>query len=145
MAKAAPIPASIQQTIALVTHLISDLEASAFQQAGFSEVSMRQVLYLETIFRLQHPSFGELAQALGVTRPSVTASVGRLIQAGYVQKVQDDEDRRSFHILLTPKGQQFAHLHENMHKQVAQRLIAQLNPAEVEQLATLLNKAVGTS
>jgi DNA-binding MarR family transcriptional regulator len=137
------IPPALQKTIALATRLLADMESSAFQQHGFSELSMRQVLYLDTISRLEHPSFGELADALGVTRPSVTALVGRLIRNGYVDKVQDGEDRRSFHIVLTRKGQQFSQIHQKMHEQVARALISQLTEAEIEQLATLLAKAVG--
>jgi len=134
---------SLEQTIALVTQLIAEMEASAFQRDGFAELSMRQVAYLETIARLEHPSFGELAEALGITRPSVTALVGKLMRTGYVQKVQDGEDRRSFHILLTQKGRQFTQIHQKMHQRVVQALIARLDEQEIEQLAALLNKAVG--
>ena len=134
---------SLEQTIALVTQLIAEMEASAFQRDGFAELSMRQVAYLETIARLEHPSFGELAEALGITRPSVTALVGKLMRTGYVQKVQDGEDRRSFPILLTQKGQLFNQVHQKMHQRVVQALIARLDEQEIEQLAALLNKAVG--
>lgn len=134
---------SLERAIALITQRIADLESGAFQQDGFSELSMRQVFYLETIARLEHPSFSELADALGITRPSVTALVGKLIRSGLVQKVQDGEDRRSFHIILTQKGQQFTHVHENMHQQIVQALISHLDEAEIEQIAALLNKAIG--
>ena len=137
------ILASLEQTIALATRFMADMEANAFQQDGFSELSMRQVSYMDTIARLGHPSFGELAEALGVTRPSVTALVGKLIRNGYVQKVQDGEDRRSFHILLTQKGQQFTQIHQKMHQRVVQALTDRLDEEEIEQLAALLNKAVG--
>ncbi len=135
--------ASLEQTISLATRLMADMEANAFQQDGFSELSMRQVSYMDTIARLGHPSFGELAEALGVTRPSVTALVGKLIRNGYVQKVQDGEDRRSFHILLTQKGQQFTQIHQKMHQRVVQALTDRLEETEIEQLAALLYKAVG--
>jgi DNA-binding MarR family transcriptional regulator len=134
---------SLEQTISLVTGLISDTEARAFQQDGFSELSMRQVLYVDTIARLEHPSFGELADALGITRPSVTVLVGRLIRNGYVEKVQDEDDRRSFHIVLTKKGKQFTHIHQKIHQHLVQTLVAPLNGREIEQLAGLLKKAVG--
>ena len=135
---------SLEQTIAMVTRMMADMEAHAFQRENFSDLSMRQVLYMETIARLGHPSFGELAKALNVTRPSVTTLVGKLIHSGYLQKVQDDEDRRSFHILLTAKGQQFTQLHQNLHQLVVRALTSRLNSAEIEQLTTLLRKAVGT-
>lgn len=134
---------SLEQIVAQITRLMVDLEARTFQQDGFAELSMRQVYYIETIARLQHPSFGEVAEALGVTRPSVTALVGKLIRNGYVQKVQDHGDRRSFHIVLTEKGRQFTQLHQNMHRMVVQALTARLDEAEIEQLTALLQKAVG--
>jgi DNA-binding MarR family transcriptional regulator len=134
---------SLEQIIDQVTHLISDMEASAFQQDGFSELSMRQVLYMDTIARLGHPNYSELADALGITRPSVTTLVGKLIRNGFVERIQDGEDRRSFHIVLTQKGQQFSQIHQKMHQQIVQALITHLNESEVEQLAALLNKAVG--
>jgi DNA-binding MarR family transcriptional regulator len=134
---------SLEQTISRVTILIAELEANAFQQDGFSDLSMRQMLYMDTITQLEHPSFGELAEALGITRPSVTVLVGKLIRSGYVEKVQDGSDRRSFHIVLTGKGKQFSNMHAQMHRHLVENLIANLDGAEIEQLATLLQKAVG--
>ena len=134
---------SLEQTIELVTGLMADLESQAFQREGFAELSMRQVSYLDTIVRLGHPSFGELAEALGITRPSVTAIVGKLIRKGYVEKVQDHEDRRSFHIVLTRQGQEFSRIHASMHQLIAQTLTFRLSEAEIEQLTALLRKVVG--
>jgi DNA-binding MarR family transcriptional regulator len=134
---------SLEQSIELVTGLIAKMESQAFQQEGFSELSMRQVFYLDAIIRLGHPSFSELAETLSITRPSVTAIVGRLILKGYVQKVQDDEDRRSFHIILTQKGKEFDKVHKNIHQLVAQALTKRLSGVEIEQLTALLQKAVG--
>ena len=133
---------TIEEVIELVTHLIADLETNAFLEDGFSDLSMRQVLYLETISEMGHPSFSELAASLHITRPSVTTLVGKLIQNGYVEKQQDGEDRRSFHIVLTPKGQRFGLIHQNIHKKVAQTLIHHLDASEIAQLAGLLKKAV---
>ncbi len=135
-------PPALEKTIALATRLMAEMEAGAFQQDGFADLSMRQTLYLDTITHLERPSFSALAEALKVTRPSVTAIVGRLIRNGYVQKVQDGEDRRSFHIVLTSKGQKFAQVHQKMHAQVARALIAHLDAAEIDQLAALLTKAL---
>jgi DNA-binding MarR family transcriptional regulator len=134
---------SLEQAIEFVTGLMAEMESQAFQQEGFSELSMRQVFYLDTIIRLGHPSFGELAEALNITRPSVTALVGKLICKGYVQKVQDHEDRRSFHIVPTLKGQDFTKIHQIMHQRIVQTLTARLTEGEVAQLTDLLQKAIG--
>jgi len=134
----------LEQAVARVSGLMAELESQAFQENGFSELSMRQMLYLEMIVRLGNPSFGELAEALGITRPSVTAIVNRLAEKGFVRKVQDDEDRRSFHIHLTEKGQQFSQIHARVHQHIARALVARLDQTETEQLIALLRKIAGT-
>ncbi len=134
---------TLENAIRQITHLLSDMEAEAFRVEGFAELSMRQVLYMDTIARLGHPSFGELAETLGVSRPSVTTLVGKLIRNGYLDKVQDGEDRRSFHIILTEKGNQFSQTHQNMHVRIVEALTSRLKENEVKQLSELLGKAIG--
>jgi DNA-binding MarR family transcriptional regulator len=133
---------SLERSVELLTRFIADLESDAFQQGGFSELSLRQILYLETIARLGHPSFSELADTLKITRPSVTALVGKLIRKGFVQKEQDGEDRRSFHIVLTEKGSHFTHMHHKTHQQVVHSLISHLDKRDIDHLEILLNKIV---
>jgi DNA-binding MarR family transcriptional regulator len=137
--------ASLEKVIELASGLMTDLESQAFSDARFAELSMRQMLYFNAIIRLKHPSFSELARELGVTKPSVTSIVGTLIQKGYVEKVQDHEDLRRFHIELTEKGAGFDRLHNVTHKRLAEILVAKLNEREVNQLGRLLGKALGTA
>ncbi len=137
-----PTPSSLETTIEIATSLLAELESQAFQEEGFSELSMRQVNYLNTISHMGHPTFSDLAKKLGVTKPSVTAIVGALIRKGYVQKVQDPEDKRSYHIVITPKAVDFEKIHVSMHQRIAMLLTSQLDPDEAEQLAKLLEKAV---
>jgi DNA-binding MarR family transcriptional regulator len=132
----------LEQSVDKITHLIADLGANTFRKEGFGELSMRQVLYMEAIARLEHPSFSELAEELGITRSSVTILVGKLARNGYVQKVQDGNDHRSFHIVLTEKGKQFTLIHRGIHQQMVQLLTSRLNDDEIEQLTVLLKKAV---
>jgi DNA-binding MarR family transcriptional regulator len=132
----------LEKVVELASELMAKLEAQAFADERFAELSMRQMHYLNTLIHLEHPTFSDLAHALNVTKPSVTAIVGTLVNKGYVQKVQDAEDRRSYHIILTAKGRDFDRLHEAMHKRLADFLAAQLDEAEVEQLARLLGKAL---
>jgi DNA-binding MarR family transcriptional regulator len=131
---------SIEQIVEMISRLMGLLEAEVFEQEGFSELSMRQLLYLETIAGLGRPTFSELAEKLGVTRPSVTALVQKLIRMGYVQKVQSDEDLRVYHIALASKGEQFTKMHAEMHRLIAQRLTENLSAADVQQFSILLQK-----
>ena len=131
----------LEKVIETASSIMAEMEERAFQDERFSELSMRQMLYLNTIIRMGHPTFSDLARELNVSKPSVTANVGTLVKKGYVAKVQDHEDLRSFHIVTTQKALDFDELHQNVHKNLAHHLAAQLNDNEIEQLAGLLAKA----
>ena len=133
---------SLEKVVELASGLMAELEAQAFADERFAELSMRQMYYLNTIIRMEHPTFSDLAHELNVTKPSVTAIVGMLLNKGYVQKVQDNEDRRTYHIVLTPKAIEFNKVHADTHRRLADFLAAQLEENEVEQLARLLGKAL---
>lgn len=133
---------SLAKVVGAISALMAEMESQAFADERFAELSMRQTLYLNTILRLEHPNFSDLARELGVSKPSVTAIVGTLIRKGYVEKVQDGEDRRAYHILPTPKAEEFDKIHDATHKRLADFLAAQLNPGEVDQLVGLLDKVM---
>jgi DNA-binding MarR family transcriptional regulator len=134
----------LEQTIALISRLMGEMETQAFEQEGFSDLSMRQMLHLETITQLGQPTFSELASKLAITKPSVTAIVKKLRNMGYVKKVQSQEDLRVYHIVLTPKGKQFTEMHDRTHRLLAERLAQNLNEQEIHQMAVLLKKVIGT-
>ena len=132
----------LQQAIALISRLMGEMEAEAFEQEGFSNLSMRQLLYLETIAQMERPTFSELADQLDVTKPSVTALVKKLMKMGYVKKVQSQEDLRVYHIVLTTKGEQFTKIHDQTHRLLAERLTQNLNEQEIHQMAVMLKKVI---
>lgn len=132
----------LEEIVEMISSLMGNLETAAFEQEGFSELSMRQLLYMETIAQMNHPAFSELAERLNVTKPSVTALVQKLIRMGYVKKVQSEEDRRVYHIVLTSKGEKFTEMHAHMHRLIAQKLAENLDADEVQQLSTLLQKVL---
>jgi DNA-binding MarR family transcriptional regulator len=133
---------NLEPFIEIVSRLIAKMETQAIGQEQFAELSMRQVYYLETILRMEAPTFGDVAQKLSLTKPSVTAIVDKLIQKGYVEKVQSEKDRRTYHIVPTSKAAEFAQLHENTHRLMAQVLTQNLNEAEIQQMAVLLKKVL---
>jgi DNA-binding MarR family transcriptional regulator len=133
---------SLEKVIEAASGLMAKMESQAFQDERFAELSMRQIYYLNTIIRLGHPTYSDLARELKVTKPSVTVIIGMLIRKGYVQKIQDQKDRRAYHIVTTPKAHNFNQIHEAVHKRLANFLASQLNEQEVESLALLLGKAL---
>jgi len=133
---------TMQDLIAAITRLIAEMEQIATQEADFGDLSMRQVLYLQMILTLERPTFGDLAEKLHVSKPSVTSVVQKLIQKGYVRKQQSAEDGRVYNIVPTAKSRVFAAMHEATHQRMADFLTRNLDDAEKEMLAGLINKAL---
>jgi DNA-binding MarR family transcriptional regulator len=52
----------------------------------------------------ERASMGEVAEALGLSRPGVTSTVSRLVADGLVLRERADADRRVLHARLTPAG-----------------------------------------
>jgi DNA-binding MarR family transcriptional regulator len=136
------LPDSFDHIVAILTRTFAQLETRALQESELSNLTMKQIVYLDTIARLQSPTFSDLAKQLGVSKPSVTVIVHKLVKKGYVEKVQSTEDKRSFHILLTTKGRELAAIHDNLHQKIAHHFTSVLNEAELRQLGHLLHKAL---
>ena len=130
----------VLDTVEMISQLMGELESKAFEQEGFSDITMHQMLYLETIARLNQPTFGEIADFLSVTRPSVSTIIKKLIKLGYVKKVQSSADGRVYHLYLTNNGLRFNELHNEVHQILARRITKNLNQNEIEALAELMTK-----
>jgi len=127
-------------TVEMISQLMGELESKAFDQEGFSDITMNQMLYLETIAQLEHPTFGDIAKHLDVTRPSVSTIVKKLINLGYVYKQQSPDDGRVFYLHLTAQGARFNELHNEVHQILAQRITQKLDDKEIQDLSVLLTK-----
>jgi len=133
---------TLVELIEIITELISDLEAEfikKYQEEGFTA---RQIAYIDTINMLGNPNLGEIAEALKLSKPSVTAIVDKLASKGYIEKFQSDEDRRSFHVHLSPKGKKLVKVHGETHNKIVDMLQNNLDSKDLKNLVTILNKVV---
>jgi len=130
----------VLDTVEMISQLMGELESKAFEQEGFTDITMNQMQYLETIARLEKPTFGDIADQLDVTRPSVSTIIKKLIQSGYVYKDQSSKDGRVFYLHLTKKGLRFNELHSEVHQILAQSITENLDENEIEALSDLLTK-----
>jgi DNA-binding MarR family transcriptional regulator len=66
----------------------------------------------------ERATMGEVAEALGLSRPGVTSTVNRLVADGLVLRERAGGDRRLLHARLTPAGRQrvreAAHTHDDL-------------------------------
>lgn len=114
------------------------LRATAQEDWSSLSLSRAQLRILVFLHQDGPASVGQLANLLGVTLPSVTATVDRLVQAGYVIRADDPTDRRRVINQLTPEG---TALIRRLHEGKRTRLIGaleQLSAEEIELFSQIL-------
>lgn len=75
------------------------------ESAGFGPIPTTELLLLKQV--IDHPgcTVGELAQALGLRQPNISAATRVLAERGWVVKEAAPDDRRVTRVRATPTGQ----------------------------------------
>jgi len=131
---------NLKENIVKFTRLISVAEEDAKKLYEMQDLTATQFHYLEIIGELENPTLTELAVAMKLTKPSVTATIDRLVVKGLVRKVHSDIDKRSSHLHLTEFGEQINKRHDFAHDFVIGLIAKKLSQDEMKSFSILLNK-----
>jgi DNA-binding MarR family transcriptional regulator len=74
----------------------------------------------------ERASMGEVADALGLSRPGVTSTVNRLVAAGLVLRERGGQDKRLLHARITPAGREAVREAAQTHDQLVSHLLTLL-------------------
>lgn len=109
---------------------------------GYHEITVANYQYLLAIFNAKHITTTKLSELLGIKKSSVTQMIHILISKGYVQKIKNENDKRSFILDLTAKGTKLMESEENIYISFLNNICKSLSTEELNQLDYLLNKMV---
>lgn len=101
--------------------------------------NMNDYYYLTVIYQLGTPNFGEVAEELHLTKPSISAMVQRLIKNGLVTKIQSEADKRIFYAKLTPKGLKIIQGDYALYHDLAADILKLLTEKQQSDIECLLN------
>lgn len=104
----------------------------------------RDVRIVETVHTLQaergRVRIGDVSDAMGVTRPSVTSAIGKLAELGYLSKTPDAQDGRTVLVELTEQGENLYDVYlDRYYTWVAQRL-ASVDPTDLRAAARTVDE-----
>jgi DNA-binding MarR family transcriptional regulator len=80
----------------------------ATRQLKDIDISAGQVYFILELSEVEWMNMSDLSEAVGVDNAYATRAVEKLSALGYVNKVQDEQDRRAYRISLTPSGRKIA-------------------------------------
>lgn len=84
------------------------------------------------------PTISEIANKIGITLPSVTVAVKKLVVKGYVEKIKNQADARSVKICLTRSGHKVYNIHRFFHL----KMIENISDSFLEEEKNTLIKAM---
>ncbi|MDY6968564.1 MAG: MarR family winged helix-turn-helix transcriptional regulator [Spirochaetota bacterium] len=83
----------------------------------------------------------DILEKTGIPGSTLTSSINRLESSGYIRRIINQRDRRSFGLELTNKGKKLHNRHERVEQEVALEALSALdNDDERETLVELLSK-----
>lgn len=125
-----------------LSRLVGELDQGVEVREDLAEISTSQLYYLKAIDKLESPTLGDLSRKLNYSKSSVSIGVQNLCEKGLASKKQSVADRRVYHVLLAPKGQDLLAEYKNIYGDYARTLAAILAPEEIDILIALFSKII---
>ncbi|MDI6715880.1 MAG: MarR family transcriptional regulator [Actinomycetota bacterium] len=80
---------------------------------------------------------------VGVSQPTATITVDRLVESGYVIRIPSKKDRRVTQLYLTDKGRDIVNRSKQAHRAIMAPYVERLTRKEQEELIRILKKMNG--
>ncbi len=114
---------------------------SVFSRFQDREASLTTVesFCMEIINALKNPTINEFASFAQISPPNAAYKVNKLIQKGYVQKIQSPTDKREYHLEPTQKYHDYYNISYTYLQTVMQRIQDRFSPEESAQLESMLD------
>jgi DNA-binding MarR family transcriptional regulator len=114
------------------------------------ELTSAQIKALITFHGTEEYTMSELSHNLGVTLPTTTSMINRLIQFGFIGRKRDNNDRRVVKVKLTVRGRAILRKLMEERRIALEVLLQALNNEElrtflesIENVSSLIRKAKG--
>jgi DNA-binding MarR family transcriptional regulator len=125
---------SIKKIVGLQRELAKTMRAHAFKHWMTLSLSTTQVKSLFCIVENERISSKKLADMLFVTPANVTGIVDKLIEQGFVRRVENSEDRRVVFLETTDEGKKLIANLEQMATEHTAKMLSGLSGEELNHL-----------
>jgi DNA-binding MarR family transcriptional regulator len=97
------------------------LEVEFLKERGVS-LTMNEVHVLEAVQKSEVTTMKEVSQRLSITQGTLTTSINKLVNKGYVKKYKIVDDKRKTLLGLTMQGQSIVEIHNEFHRHMIERV-----------------------
>lgn len=111
---------------------------SRFQSREASLTAV-ETFCVEAIYALNRPTINEFATFTQISAPNAAYKVNSLIKKGYIKKVQSQEDKREFFLVVTEKFMEYYGISYDYIGVVMQRIRNRFPQEDISKLEGMLN------
>ena len=124
---------------------IERYEESVLREQSGMNITIAEAHFIEAVARAQRDNPEGVtvtlaAETLGVSPPTATAAVNRLVAKGLIEKTRGKKDARVVNLSLTREGEKAYRLHAVFHQQLAHALLHDLSAQECDALVSGIRK-----
>ena len=133
-------PDGVISQIAKIRERINRLIVQKLREHGIDGIVASHGDIFYVLFRHDELTMQETADLIGKDKSTVTALVDKLVKAGFIEKRQDETDRRVSFIRLTEEGQRLRPDFHEISVTLLARIYAGFTEQEKETLMSLLTR-----
>jgi len=130
---------SADTALSALGHLLASIEAVEVARWGDLGLTISQLRVMHRL-RDGRASCGQIAEHLGITASTATALIDRMVRRGLVERGIRESDRRVTDLFLSPPGLRLLEETEHNKRGVITAAMGELEPADQERLAGLLDR-----
>ena len=136
--------AEIEEALTALQAVQRMVMASTWGRWADLDLTMHQVKALHVLGECGELTVGALAERQHTKLPAASVLADNLVQAGFVERSDDPEDRRRVQLRLTPRGEEIVRRPREV-GELIRGWIEQLDPEEVRALARGLQALAGVA
>ena len=102
------------------------------------ELSLQEVIYMEIIIALGDPTIAEFSRYAKLSGSNTAYRLRKLEEKGYITRIQNEQDKREFHIEATGRyREEYGEIFDYIHL-VCERIDERFTPEETAALTRML-------
>lgn len=124
----------------LMPDILREFLKKQTKEIAQGNISLPQILILDTLKDRAAMRMGELAKYLSVTMAATTGIVDKLVRNGFVIRAGSLHDRRIVNISITPKGRKVVEKYNQARQKTIIDIFANLSVSDRRQYLEILSK-----
>lgn len=131
-----PLEEQLNDLIVDAYRSILKVEETILKRSDNIDLSINEMHMLEAVGKGKNKpkTISEIAEDLGITLPSVTVAINKLVKKGYVEKLRGEEDGRIVYVTLTKQGKKIDSVHRYFHESMVRSIISGMSEQEQQVL-----------